>query len=82
MFVVRRMATPPLSAGPLPGITRPHVIAMALQGGVAVTERRISRVEVEPADEIWLTNSLIRIRPVAVIEGHSFGAERRSLTGS
>lgn len=78
LFLAQRgvLHTPSLDGGPLPGILRAHVIALARDAGVRVCERPIARTEVASADEVWLTNSLIGIRPVSALDSHPFGDNR------
>ncbi len=70
-----RILTPPRSSGARAGVIREWVI-----GRRKVEERRLRREDVLNADEIFLTNSWIGIRPVATLEGralaHRFVAPR------
>ena len=65
--------TPPKSKLLLPGITRDLVIELALDNGIAVEEREISKPELESADEIWLTSSTREIIPVLELNGNPVG---------
>jgi len=77
VFLVRddRILTPPRSSGARAGVIREWVI-----GRRQVEERRLRREDVLQADEIFLTNSWIGVRPVATLEGralsHRFIAPR------
>ena len=67
------LATPRLSCGVLPGITREAVIELARAEGVAVTERAIGLHEVRAAKEAFLTSSLRGIAPLVRIGGTRIG---------
>jgi branched-chain amino acid aminotransferase len=66
VFVVKggTVFTPPLADGPLPGITRRAVLALASAGGLAVGEQSFGPELFDTADEVFATNSLIEIAPV------------------
>jgi branched-chain amino acid aminotransferase len=53
--------------GMLPGVTRALVMEMARACGVRVRERAIALRELEGADEVFLTSSLVEILPVIAI---------------
>jgi branched-subunit amino acid aminotransferase/4-amino-4-deoxychorismate lyase len=61
--------TPSVAVGPLPGIMRAKVLALAGAQGWPVREGEFSVRDLAAASEIWLTNSLIGVRPVAVFAG-------------
>jgi branched-chain amino acid aminotransferase len=64
-----RLLTPPLAAGPLPGVTREVVLECARSLGLPAPERRLPRALLARADEVFLTNSVSGVRAVAAIEG-------------
>ena len=66
LFVVKdgRLFTPPLEDGPLPGITRHAVLALAAELRVPFSETGFGPEFLETADEVFATNSLIEIAPV------------------
>jgi branched-chain amino acid aminotransferase len=66
IFVVHRggLWTPPLSDGPLPGITRRAVIALAQESKIAVREESFTAKLLDEAEEVFATNSLIEVSPV------------------
>lgn len=66
IFVVKnaQLITPPLSDGPLPGITRQAVLALAAEARITVAERSVWPEFLRQADEVFATNSLIEILPV------------------
>lgn len=71
LFVVRRgrVATPPLSQGILPGITRARVLRLASKRGLSVRERTIPFPELLDADEAFLTSSGSEILPIRSVDG-------------
>ena len=66
LFVVKNdeLFTPPLSDGPLPGITRHAVLGLAAERGIAAREHSFGREFLEEADEVFATNSLMEITSV------------------
>jgi branched-chain amino acid aminotransferase/4-amino-4-deoxychorismate lyase len=60
-----RLVTPALACGVLAGITRGRVLALAHDLGVEVLEVAAGRSRLEAADGMFLTNSLIGVRPVS-----------------
>jgi branched-chain amino acid aminotransferase len=66
LFIVKdgQLYTPPLADGPLPGITRHVVLALAEETGIPVNETGFGPEFLETADEVFATNSLIEIAPV------------------
>ncbi len=64
----RRLRTPPVSEGALPGIAR-KVLLQALD----VVEEPIDAADLETAEEAFLTNSL-GVRPLSVIDGRRLPA--------
>jgi len=69
LFLVRgrRLLTPPTGEGVLPGITRAEVIALAADLELAVTETPLEPDQLRSADEAFLTNSLMQIRPLVAV---------------
>ena len=66
IFVVRKgeIATPPLTASILEGISRESVIQIARDLGYTVVERNIARAELFVADEVFLTGTAAELVPV------------------
>jgi len=66
LFVVKKgeLFTPPLTDGPLPGITRAAVIGLARQARLRVYELSFRPEFLTNADEVFATNSLMEIAPV------------------
>jgi len=65
----RRLTTPPLEMNILPGVTRAAVIALARDAGHAVDEAPFGLAELQSADEVFLTNSLMEVMPARSVEG-------------
>jgi branched-chain amino acid aminotransferase len=75
VFVVRgdRLATPPLSASVLPGITRDTVMTLARSAGYDVREEDITVGELLTSDEVFLTGTAAEVTPVVEVNGHRIG---------
>ncbi|MDB5472478.1 MAG: 4-amino-4-deoxychorismate lyase [Caulobacter sp.] len=73
LFWVRdgRLLTPALDCGVLEGIMRGLVIARARAKGIAVEEVRAGREALDGAESLFLTNSLIGVRPVSMLDGRA-----------
>lgn len=71
-----RLATPPVSAGILPGIARLKLLALT-----QAEEREIAPGELHDAEALFLTNSLRLIRPIHALDGrelrHDYAALAR-----
>jgi branched-chain amino acid aminotransferase len=76
LFIVKgsQLATPPLSAGALYGITRGVVIELARQAGIQVIEPNLTRYDLFNADECFLTGTGAEIIPVVKIDGRVIGS--------
>lgn len=64
-----RLVTPALDRGALPGVIRGELLAGFAERGTPVEERRIARTELTDCDELFMTNSVIRIAPVHTVLG-------------
>jgi branched-chain amino acid aminotransferase len=75
LFVVRdgELMTPPLAAGPLPGVTRASVMAIAADLGMPVFERLLSRADLYCAEEIFCTGTAAEVTPVREIDDRVIG---------
>ncbi|MCS7145745.1 MAG: branched-chain-amino-acid transaminase [Nitrososphaerota archaeon] len=75
LFIVRGgvLATPPITAGILPGITRAVVMQLSQKLGIRVEERDITPTELLTSDEVFLTGTGAEIVPVAAISGVRIG---------
>ena len=65
--------TPPLGDGALPGITRAVVLELAWGLGIPVMEVSLAPGQLFTAQEAFLTNSLIEIQPLAMVNGRRIG---------
>jgi branched-chain amino acid aminotransferase len=75
LFVVRgeTILTPPLSDGPLGGITRSSVMTIAHDLGYEVHESSLVRTDLFLADEIFLTGTAAELTPVNEVAGYELG---------
>jgi branched-chain amino acid aminotransferase len=75
LFVVHDgvIKTPPLSDGPLGGITRSSVMTIAEDLGYEVVESSLVRTDLYLADEIFLTGTAAELTPVREIDGRIIG---------
>ena len=69
IFAVKdnRLFTPDLATCGISGVMRGNVIKMAKKLGYEVYEKDFTRSELEDADELFITNSIIGIWPVKVV---------------
>jgi 4-amino-4-deoxychorismate lyase len=74
LFLIKsgRVHTPLLDRCGVAGIMRSMVIRSALSEGLAVEEARIDVAELYEADELFLTNSVIRLWPVRQLDSVDF----------
>lgn len=63
------LCTPALDCGTLEGMVRAEVTAAAGRMGIAVRETRTPRSDLSAAAGMFLTNSLIGLRPVSTLDG-------------
>lgn len=68
-----RLVTPAISAGLLPGITRDALIRLSRQDGLAVDEAPIWPIDLERADEMFITSSIRGVLPVTRCDGRAVG---------
>jgi branched-subunit amino acid aminotransferase/4-amino-4-deoxychorismate lyase len=68
-----QLMTPPVSSGILPGITRQVVLELADREGIEATEVDITLDQLRQADEAFITNSLIELMPVTVLDSRPIG---------
>lgn len=75
VFIVKgnQLATPPLSAGALYGITRGVVMDLARESGMVVAEPNLTRYDLFNADECFLTGTGAELIPVVKIDGRTIG---------
>lgn len=76
VFIVKgnTVATPPVTDGALPGITRTVVIKAAKKLGLKTIEKSLSYKDLMSSDEVFLTNSLAEVLPVTKIDRKPIGA--------
>jgi len=67
-----RLRTPGLRSGCLPGITRAAVLEIASEAGLEPIEEPIDPADLNTADEMFFTNTIMECLPVAQIESHRF----------
>jgi branched-chain amino acid aminotransferase len=77
-FIVRdrRVITPPLDAGLLPGVTRAFVLEMAQEEGFDAVEEAVSVADVRAADEAFITGTTREVTPVVSMDTHRIGTGR------
>jgi branched-chain amino acid aminotransferase len=75
VFVVRdgEIATPPMSASILDGISRRSIIEIARDLGYRVVERDVAREELAQADEVFLSGTAAELTPVREIDDIEIG---------
>ncbi|HZB79719.1 MAG TPA: branched-chain amino acid transaminase [Nitrososphaera sp.] len=75
IFIIKDniLATPPLSAGALEGITRSSILAIARENGIEYEVRNISRDELYTATEVFLTGTAAEVKPVVEIDNRTIG---------
>jgi branched-chain amino acid aminotransferase len=78
VFAVRagRVATPPLAAGILEGVTRGVVLRLARELGVPADETQLRPEDLEGADEVFLTSTIREIVPVTRLGERVVGTGR------
>jgi len=78
VFLVRdgRLLTPPVEEGLLPGITRAAVLELAAEADVPAEQRALTVHDLLDADEVFLTNSIMEVMPVARVEAREIGQGR------
>ena len=57
----------------LPGIARKHVLQMAAENSIEATEKDLFIDDLLGADEIFITNTIMQILPIAAVEAHVVG---------
>lgn len=66
--------TPPLSSGPLAGITRELTIEWAREAGIEVVEEAMPLTVLTTADEVFLTGTTRDVHPVHDVDGRALTA--------
>ena len=65
----RKVSTPPLSSGCLPGVTRAILLEEIEIPDIDIRERVLLQADLESADEVLITSTTREILPVTYIEG-------------
>lgn len=73
------VVTPPLSSDVLPGVTRALVLASCARLGIPAREGTVTFESLRFADEVFLTNSVQEVLPVASIAGRPLPARETAL---
>jgi branched-chain amino acid aminotransferase len=75
IFIVKNgeILTPPLIAGPLPGITRATILKIAADLGMPIFERALTRADLYTAEEVFCSGTAAELTPVREIDGRSIG---------
>lgn len=74
------VSTPHLRSGILPGVMRACVLR--LPGPPAIRERNVTLAELRRADEVFVTNALLGIMPVAQVDATAYDLRRCPITRS
>lgn len=67
------LITPPLAAGPLPGVTRNSIIKIAADLGTPASERMLTRADLYAAEEMFCVGTAAEVTPVSEIDGRLIG---------
>jgi branched-chain amino acid aminotransferase len=67
------LITPPLAAGPLPGVTRNSIIKIAADLGTPASERMLTRSDLYAAEEMFCVGTAAEVTPVNEIDGRVIG---------
>jgi len=72
LFVVAggSVLTPPLAANVLPGVTRAITLTLCAELGIPARESPLTLDDARRADEIFLTNSVQEVLPLALLDRH------------
>lgn len=75
-FLVRGGAvlTPPSDAGMLEGVTRAFIFELARELGVEVREETLLPIDLESADEMFITSTTRGVSPVVNVDGRPVGS--------
>jgi branched-chain amino acid aminotransferase len=75
LYIVKEgeILTPPLSAGPLPGVTRNTIFKIASDLGMPIREMLISRSDLYLAEEMFCSGTAAEVTPVREVDGRIIG---------
>ncbi len=78
IFLVNKQVlfTPSIESGALPGITREAVLQLASSSGIKAIEKDLNPEELFLAEEAFLTNSVIEIKPLTWLDRKPIGQGR------
>ncbi len=65
------LVTPPLDSDVLPGVTRACVLALARELGLEAREGAVKLETLRLAEQVFVTNSVQEVLPLAHVDGHS-----------
>lgn len=70
VFALRagRLLTPDLSLSGIAGVTRDRVLRAATRHGIEIQVARLESANIMDADEVFLSNSIVGLSPVAVLD--------------
>ncbi len=77
-----QVLTPTLQANILPGVTREVVLEICRDEGIPCQEGLFTLEDLERADEVFVTNSLMGVMPVGKLESARFRVSPRTLTST
>ncbi|WP_346355736.1 aminotransferase class IV [Azotosporobacter soli] len=82
LFFVKggNLLTPDRSSGILPGVVRQRILQLADCLGIHIEERNVWPEELQEAEEVFLTSSLLRLQRVSHIDNIAVGAAEAPLT--
>ena len=75
LFIVKDgiLITPPNSSKILPGVTRQVIENVASSHHIPISEQELTLIDLQNADEIWLTSSTKEALPVTELDGKQVG---------
>ena len=76
LFLVRdgTLLTPPASEGLLPGIARETILELAQAAGIRCREMPLTLADLTTADEAFVSNSVIELKPLRLLAGRAMEA--------
>lgn len=73
-----KLYTPKIEDGALPGVMRDCIIELASSVGLEAIEQTLPPSFVQECDEAFLTNSLVRIRPIHELDGRILPSQTKA----
>ena len=82
LFVVAQgqVLTPPLTSGPLAGITRQVVLELVGETGLVGGEKQLDVADLMGAEEVFVTSSMAELLPVISVDGRLIGSGQPGAT--